>query len=84
MNIENIDRKSGYITLTLCTEEMRDLTNLLFHARVRKEDANQMSSSEYNLNSNVIMAYSLLKNGMLPEFELEQIVNFRNKAKGVL
>ena len=37
MTIENIDRKNKHITLTLDVEETRDLTNLLFHARKRKE-----------------------------------------------
>ena len=81
MIIENIDRKSKHITLTLDIEETRDLTNLLFHARKRKEGDKGLSGSEYDLNANMIMAHSLLKNGMIPEFELGLISKFRIKAE---
>jgi hypothetical protein len=81
VTIENIDRKNKHITLTLDIEETRDLTNLLFHARKVKPEDKELSSSEYDLNANMIMAHSLLKNGMIPEFELGLINKFRKRAE---
>ena len=81
MIIENIDRKYKTITIQFDVEETRDLTNLLFHARKVKPEDKELSSSEYDLNANMIMAHSLLKNGMIPEFELGLINKFRKRAE---
>lgn len=81
MIIENIDREYETITIRFDIEETRDLTNLLFHARKKKSEDKEMSSSEYDLNANMIMAHSLLKNGMIPEFEMGLITELRARAE---
>ena len=79
MIIENIDRKYKTITIQFNIEETRDLTNLLYHARKVKSEDKGLSNGEYNLNANIIMAHSLLKNGMIPKFELDLINELKQK-----
>jgi hypothetical protein len=81
MTIENVDRKLGYITITLDAVETVDLTNLLHHARKAKKDGDKsLSTSELELNADIIMAHSILKNGFIPDFELELINSLRKEA----
>lgn len=81
MIIENIDRKLGYITITLDAVETTDLTNLLHHARKAKKDGDKsLSMSELELNADIILAHSILKNGFIPDFELGLINQLREEA----
>ena len=81
MTIENVDRKLGYITITLDTVETTDLTNLLYYARkvLKDVDNTSLSIRELELNADIIMAHSILKNGFIPEFELELINSLRKE-----
>ena len=81
MIIENINREYKTITIRFDIEETRDLTNLLHRARKAKSEDRELSSDEYDLNANIIMAHSLLKNGMIPAFELGLINDFRKRAE---
>ena len=81
MIIENIDREYKTITIQFDIEETRDLTNLLFHARKKKSEDKGMSSSEYSLNADMIMAHSLLKSGTIPGFEMGLITELRERAE---
>lgn len=82
MTIENIDRKLGYITITLDKVETTDLTNLLYYARkvMKDVDNESLSTRELELNANIIMAHSILKNGSIPEFELGLINSLLEEA----
>lgn len=81
MTIENVDRKLGYITITLDAVETTNLTNLLHHARKAKKDGDKsLSTSELELNANIIMAHSILRNGFIPDFELGLINNLLEEA----
>lgn len=81
MTIENVDRKLGYITITLNTVETTDLTNLLYYARKTLRDVDEsLSTRELELNANIIMAHSILRNGNIPEFELKLINSLRKET----
>lgn len=81
MTIENFDRKLGYITITLDAVETTNLTNLLHHARKAKKDEDKsLSMSELELNADVIMAHSILRNGFIPAFELKLINDLLEEA----
>lgn len=76
MNIEKIDTKTGYITLTMKDTELRTITNLL--CKVRKEI--DFTSDEYEVNAQLFTAITILHYGRIPAFERKHINELYEKA----
>lgn len=76
MNIEKIDRNTGYITLTLSDKELRTVTNLLCKARKQLN----FSETEYIVNADLYTAITLLHCGNIPSFERKHINELFEKA----
>lgn len=76
MNIEKIDTKTGYITLTMRDEELRTVTNLLCKARKTVE----FTKSDYKVNAELFTAITVLHHGCIPAFERKHINELCEKA----
>ena len=76
MIIEKIDRKSGFITLTMTDSELRTITNVLCKSR-NKIDFNK---TEYGINAELFTAITVLHHGKIPAFERKHINELYEKG----
>lgn len=76
MKILNFDSDAGFTDLRFNREELRTLADILCKAR-KNQDFNQR---EYNVNTSIYMASTLLSHGCLPDFEFNHLKELRDKA----
>lgn len=77
MNIEKMDCKNGFITITMQDTELRTLTNLLCKAR----KAVKFGAKDFEVNAELFTAITILHHGCIPEFEREHINSLYENIK---
>ena len=76
MNIDKLNKNTGFITLTLSEEELRTITNLMCKAR----KSIGFSKQDYKINADLFAAITLLHHGIIPDFELKHLTELYHKA----
>lgn len=74
MNILNISKKDKEVVVTLSSDELVKLSNVLYHAP--DEDKNNLY---YQLNSEIIIARDMCQYGHIDNFSLAKIIENREK-----
>lgn len=77
MLIEELNRKTGTITLSMSDKELRTITNLLCKAR-KKVDFN---AQENVVNAELFTAITVLHHGRIPYFERNHINGLYERAE---
>jgi hypothetical protein len=76
MTIQEINRNTGTITLSMSDKELRTVTNLLCKARKHIE----FSPKDYEVNAELFTAITVLHSGCIPSFERKHINELYAKA----